>query len=467
MNYWLVKSKFIKDATELFIQNDLWKNFDNKHFDTVKRVEEGDILLLGDESLISYYAICVENENDGKLLLVDEWKRFQKSINFSTKKTFSKIIVKINDIELIKKVRLAIEEQKGIDSLIIKSIDLKNFTLFQGCSLEFSSGINIIIGENSTGKTQLLKLLYTLIQSNNELVIHCDYDMWSEGIFKGNNYNSMIENYLKSILKPNSIQNLITKGKTSSDISLNLKKYKIIFSILAQEPYMSTVTSTTKYYNKEALFLPAKETLSFYTGFRSIYNQTSFDATYDDLANHLGKLVPKNRYFEQFEKNILERLEEILGGEIILENDRFYLLEKDGNKREISLVAEGLRKLGTIFHLLANGTIEKGSVIFWDEPESNLNPKLIAMIVDMLIILSENGIQIFIATHNYFLIKYFDIRKKEKKSMGLKFISFFKENGQVKSETATDIYDLEHNSIIDEMENIYLESSKLFYKGNE
>ena len=32
---------------------------------------------------------------------------------------------------------------------------------------------------------------------------------------------------------------------------------------------------------------------------------------------------------------------------------------------------------------------------------------------------------------------------------------------------ATDIYDLENNAIIDEMENVYLESSKLFYRGQE
>jgi len=80
MNYWLVRAKWdgIHDKTTQFIQNDEWINgYDNKYLDTVNRVQEGDILLLADNSLISYYGICVANENDGKHLLLDNWKKFK------------------------------------------------------------------------------------------------------------------------------------------------------------------------------------------------------------------------------------------------------------------------------------------------------------------------------------------------------------------------------------------------------
>ena len=40
---------------------------------------------------------------------------------------------------------------------MITHLRIKNFTAFNDLAIEFSPGINIIIGENSTGKTQLLK----------------------------------------------------------------------------------------------------------------------------------------------------------------------------------------------------------------------------------------------------------------------------------------------------------------------
>ena len=45
---------------------------------------------------------------------------------------------------------------------MITQLQLKNFTAFTELAIDFSPGINIIIGENGTGKTQLLKALLAL-----------------------------------------------------------------------------------------------------------------------------------------------------------------------------------------------------------------------------------------------------------------------------------------------------------------
>jgi energy-coupling factor transporter ATP-binding protein EcfA2 len=45
---------------------------------------------------------------------------------------------------------------------MISKLHLKNFAAFTEISLEFSRGINIVIGENGTGKTQLLKAILAL-----------------------------------------------------------------------------------------------------------------------------------------------------------------------------------------------------------------------------------------------------------------------------------------------------------------
>lgn len=45
---------------------------------------------------------------------------------------------------------------------MITQLQLKNFTAFAELAIDFSPGINIIIGENGTGKTQLLKAIRAL-----------------------------------------------------------------------------------------------------------------------------------------------------------------------------------------------------------------------------------------------------------------------------------------------------------------
>lgn len=42
----------------------------------------------------------------------------------------------------------------------VKEISIDNFTVFEKIKIDFSKGINILIGENGTGKTHLMKIMY-------------------------------------------------------------------------------------------------------------------------------------------------------------------------------------------------------------------------------------------------------------------------------------------------------------------
>jgi len=44
--------------------------------------------------------------------------------------------------------------------MAIKNVKLKNISVFKSLDLNISPGINIVIGENGTGKTHLLKMIY-------------------------------------------------------------------------------------------------------------------------------------------------------------------------------------------------------------------------------------------------------------------------------------------------------------------
>ncbi len=106
---------------------------------------------------------------------------------------------------------------------------------------------------------------------------------------------------------------------------------------------------------------------------------------------------------------LLEPLEEAMNGKVELtESGRFYL-NAGGVSMEMHLVAEGLRKLAMIARLIATGSLIDKGFLFWDEPEANLNPKIIKLIARVILHLCQNGIQMFIASHSLFLMRELDI----------------------------------------------------------
>jgi recombinational DNA repair ATPase RecF len=49
--------------------------------------------------------------------------------------------------------------------MAVKELTLEHFTAFEATSLTFSPAINILIGANSTGKTYVLKVIYSLVKA--------------------------------------------------------------------------------------------------------------------------------------------------------------------------------------------------------------------------------------------------------------------------------------------------------------
>ena len=76
---------------------------------------------------------------------------------------------------------------------------------------------------------------------------------------------------------------------------------------------------------------------------------------------------------------------------------------------EMPLVAEGWRKLAMLARLIATGSLLDKGCLFWDEPEANLNPKLIREVARAILGICRAGVQVFVATHSLFLLREFEI----------------------------------------------------------
>lgn len=219
--------------------------------------------------------------------------------------------------------------------------------------------------------------------------------------------------------------------------------------------------------NSKSVYIPPKEIISATENFLALYDEyhIAFEETYADLCRLL--LLPVKKGPKSKIQNTLTKLfESAIEGKVVLENNLFYLKKPGDGAYEMGLVAEGYRKFATILQLLQNGALNKDSILYWDEAESNINPRQIKIAAQIIKLLSELGVQIFISTHSYFLIKELSLlaRNKDRKD-DIKFISLFREAGIVVFEESYDPEDLNNNVILDEFLELYDREHENFY-GN-
>jgi len=129
-------------------------------------------------------------------------------------------------------------------------------------------------------------------------------------------------------------------------------------------------------------------------------------------------------------------------------------------------LAEGIRKIATLMHLISNGSLTKQTLLFWDEPEANLNPKLIKIVADFLVNLARNGIQVFIASHDYLLTNELSLWSEYATSQpsgpGVRFFAFTRMEDGVVAQTGRTLAEIDTNPIMDEFAAFYERERQLF-----
>jgi AAA15 family ATPase/GTPase len=104
-------------------------------------------------------------------------------------------------------------------------------------------------------------------------------------------------------------------------------------------------------------------------------------------------------------KDVNKRLETLFEGQIEQQTDDDFLFKKGNTEFPMQLTAEGVKKIGILTTLIRNRQLNANSVLFLDEPETTLHPEATRELVEMLMLMAKAGIQIFVATHNYFVLK--------------------------------------------------------------
>ncbi len=300
---------------------------------------------------------------------------------------------------------------------MLARLHLQNFTVFADADFQFSEGLNVLVGTNGTGKSHVLKAGYAVMSLSSSKLQRVDPITVAGALTET----------LQAVFLPGGLVNLVRDQaeKATANIWAEFDGHKSFEARIMPHQDMEDRLETrvasvqlnpfnlplTRY----GLFIPAKEILSFFNGFRSLYTvrEVSFDSTYYDLAIRLG-LLPLREIGKAIEVP-LQVLQQVMGGSISIENEQVHFVPTGSKKQlPITLYAEGLRKFATLWQLLRNGSLTPETTLFWDEPEANLNPQLLRKLARVLATLARAGFQIILATHSMFLLKELHILSREK-----------------------------------------------------
>ena len=148
----------------------------------------------------------------------------------------------------------------------------------------------------------------------------------------------------------------------------------------------------------------------------------------------------------------------MVGGRLEYNEDKKEWQFQDNDRRiyEISTTSEGVKKLSILDLLLGNRYLDNHSIIIIDEIEANLHPSMIAQFLDAIFKLAESGVQFFISSHSYFVIKRLYILA-HRNALTIPVLSFDK--GQC---TVSDLkVEMPQNPIIDESIALYKDEISL------
>lgn len=334
---------------------------------------------------------------------------------------------------------------------MIKNVTIKSFGPIEDFKYDGFQNINLIIGRNGSGKTFLLKSIYAALKTIEQ------YQRGKEP----RSQKQILADSLYWTFQGKELGALVRKGAVNLTFSIGSDCCeKMTYSFGPKTvSLIQNLESSFRPTDVNSIFIPAKEILSIQDIILRSYEvekSFGFDKTYVDLARALNKTV-KGRNFKEF-SNARKSLTDAIGGRLEYDEAQKEWVFRDKNRRviEINLTSEGIKRLSILDILLGNHFLTRDSVVIIDEAEANLHPALVFQFMEILVQLAKAGLQIFLSSHSYFVIKSLYVLA-HKEQISIPSISF-EESGVKVGDLLSGMPD---NPIITESINIYKQEMEL------
>lgn len=349
----------------------------------------------------------------------------------------------------------------------IGKLSLENFSCFDKADIEFSPGLNVLLGPNACGKTHVLKLLYATLRACHGLNGKTAPAASAPAGFH-------LYETLAAVFRPEGDRAELVirqkRGRRMGSVRLSVGSGEVSYQISSLGKLLVCKYDLPKL--ELPLFIPAVGVLSIYEGLIAAYEsrELAFDQTFRDLCVALSATKLRGRAGERASR-LLEPIFSVWDGRVSLENGRFYVASKGDGKYNAHLLSEGFRKIAALVWLIQNGSLTKNKVLFWDEPMANLNPYYVTMIAQTLLELVGAGIQVFISTHDYLLSNELSLHAEYKTPSGkqarTRFIALHRKKLSlpVTIESGPTLDDIENNPIQNEFQAHYDRELLLRFPG--
>ncbi len=290
---------------------------------------------------------------------------------------------------------------------MLEAFDIKNCGPLRDVPWTPGPGFNVVIGENDTGKTLLFKALYTLVRSVEEYGRGSDY----------RTFRQVLDSKLTWTFQLKKIGDLVRKGEGNKlQVQASVDNQSVFFSFgQSAEKGVGEALEPERPRTANSIYFPAKEVLSIEAIIRQsreIDKQFGFDDTYYDLVQAVNKPPQMGKNWKSF-ADARKGLGHLLGGRLEQSGKEWFFV-KGKAWHPVSVTAEGIKKIAILDRLLGNRMLTPESILFIDEPEAALHPEAIIQFLDMLALLAAQGVQIFMATHSYFVLKKLQILTAQK-----------------------------------------------------
>ena len=357
--------------------------------------------------------------------------------------------------------------------------------------------INVIVGENSTGKSTSSKFLFCLLTSLSQEGIYLAnmdikdrlnrlYYLLNFNFFEDETINSDDLNPIEELLKkPSSnelfddichklyelskkinspslkemylqqlkrVQELIKINKNrdsqyvkifnsilDSEYAFSLKKdtHVTFKGIVEEQPIVHEIlikeyslrgkvdTDLYKYLNFENIVYVDSLSILEFNNERTIQNIDESNNFIDDrypyhiqqlnrkLKNTKRKGIYDDDYYKELD-TFKRKIDNMIGGNFKYdeENKRF-MLEKDGEDYSMENTSSGLKQLGVIQLLLKNRELTENSFLILDEPEVHLHPGFQVQLAEILVLMAKDlNITTYVNTHSPFLAEAIEVYSK-------------------------------------------------------
>ncbi len=338
---------------------------------------------------------------------------------------------------------------------MLTKLELNNFTVFEHAEFEFGM-LNVIHGENGTGKTHLLKVIHLLagaaaqpdVGPSHSRLMHFTPDRDKPAV----KLTLVLWDRAARIFGVPNLALVVRTGHEAGTIAGVTHLGGRIGVYVGHDPEFDLLEGSelTTDWGGTATFIPATDVLSRDPALVELYADREIreDCTAADLLAEIRK--PPIRHPPEWVSAILTDLERAIGGRPQVDRNGAVLIDSAGNRAfsdeagsgagssdgsgfgygsgsgaghgdgsghgvprsprpatqlVAALVAQGHLKLASLALVMTRVDLRNGWTLCWDEPEANLNPALLEVTAKAIVMLAQAGVQVFIATHSLMLIR--------------------------------------------------------------